>query len=269
MIEIQHLAYRLKDRYLLQGIDFRVPQGELCAIVGPNGAGKSTLMRLLSGDLTTTEGEMKWQGRLLSSFQTLEIARQRAILMQKTSMSMALRGEEVVMMGRYPHFKHTPRPIDLQYVQEAMELTACQQFADRLYQSLSGGEQQRIQLARVFCQLADQKGPYLLLLDEPLNNLDLQYQHLLLKACRVFAAQGNCVLIVMHDLNLAAQYADSILLLSGGKQLAFGRPQSVCRSDLLSKVYQLDLRVMRHPSGDFPLIIPPANESVPMINYLS
>ncbi|MEL7532640.1 MAG: heme ABC transporter ATP-binding protein [Bacteroidota bacterium] len=263
MLEAKGISYYIKDKALLEKVNFSLAKGEVTSIIGPNGAGKSTLIRLLSRDIKSKSGKLTWQNKVLSEYRDLEMAKQRAVLTQKTQLSMLLHGEDVVMMGRYPHYKNHPSQLDFDCVQNAMRQSTSLAFAKRIYQQLSGGEQQRIQLARAFCQIGDGNGPYLLLLDEPLNNLDLQHQHHLLQLCQDFASEGNCVIIVMHDLNLSAQYSDKILLLNEGRQVAFGKPEEVCDADLLSQIYQLKMRVMRHPGGDFPLIITDHATSVP------
>ncbi|MEM7657925.1 MAG: heme ABC transporter ATP-binding protein [Bacteroidota bacterium] len=256
MIEVQRLSVQLHRGFRLDNLEFRLEEGSVTAIIGPNGAGKSTLIRLLAGDLPITSGSIRWQGKELTQFHPKEIAQERAVLTQKMHLSQAFTAEEVVLMGRYPHFNHFPQPADLAITKAAIHRGELQALAHRSYHQVSGGEQQRIQLARAFAQIGGNNGPYLLLLDEPLNNLDLRYQHHLLQQTRDFASEGNCVLIVMHELNLASQYADQLLLLDQGKQIAVGSPEAVCQSELLSEVYQYPLLALPHPLNGRPMIIP-------------
>lgn len=250
MLEVTNISYLLKKRELLTGIDFTAKGGQLIAVLGPNGAGKSTLVKLLSKELAPTAGEICWNGRNLTTYKEPEMARQRAVLTQNIYMSNDFPGKEVVLMGRYPYFDHSPAATDWQVVEQVMQRTGTKPFADRNYLSLSGGEKQRLQLGRSLAQahVSETENPgKLLLLDEPLNNLDIKHQHSCMQIARNYAFQGNIVIVVMHDLNLAALFADRILLLKNGRQRAFGTPKEVLKEGLLSEIYDLPVRVLEHP----------------------
>lgn len=254
MLSIKQLSYQIKGQALLQGVNLEARPGELLAVLGPNGAGKSTLMRLISGEWPVQRGEICWLGADLSRYPGAELARWRAVLTQKVHMSHAFPAQEVVLMGRYPHFKRQPGPQDWAAVEACMDRTETTGFAARNYQTLSGGEQQRVQLARALAQVAQAGGPFLLLLDEPLNNLDIRHQHALMQEAQRFARQGHVVLLVMHDLNLAARFSDRILLLKQGKAQAFGSPQQVLTEGHLTDTYDFPMHVMAHPTQGFPVV---------------
>ena len=254
MLIIEQLSYQIKGKPLLAGVSAEVAPGELLAVLGPNGAGKSTLMRLISGEWPMQQGRIQWLGDDLMRLRGDEVARMRAVLTQKVHMSHAFPAREVVLMGRYPHFKRQPSAEDWAAVDACMDRTETWDFADRNYQTLSGGEQQRVQLARAMAQVAQAGGPFLLLLDEPLNNLDIRHQYALMQEAQRFARQGHVVLLVMHDLNLAARFADRILLLKAGRLQAFGIPQQVLTDLHLTRTYDCPMQVMAHPTQGFPVV---------------
>lgn len=249
MLRLQHLRYQLKDRTLLHPVDLEAAPGHLWAVVGPNGAGKSVLLQLLAGSWKPTGGEVLWKEKPLSRHDPKQLARERAVLFQHPQMALELTVEEVILMGRYPHFRHQPGPLDFEAVDRALALTQLEHFARRAYHRLSGGEQQRVHVARVLAQLtapysADHLGrAQWLLLDEPLNHLDVRYQHLLLDLLGRYARRGHLVWMVLHDLNLAARYADRMLLLQQGHSRAQGPPEAVLQPELLSEVYGLPVEV--------------------------
>ncbi len=254
MLQIENISVSLKNKCILHQFSAKLEAAQLLAIVGPNGAGKSTLLRAICGDYG--KQNVSWHGCNLHDLDPQEAAKQRAVLTQKNILSFDFTVEEVVMMGRYPHFNKQPSAYDYEVVERMMARMKVSSFAKRSYHSLSGGEQQRVQTARVFAQLEeeDNRMPKLLLLDEPLNNLDVKYQYQLLEQLVHYAKQGHLVVIVMHDLNLAAQYADQMLLLQHGLLKKSGTVKEVLQEDLLEEAYQLPVRIDKHPYHDCPMI---------------
>ncbi len=255
MLHIKDLSTSINNKRLLNKITFEAKQGELIAILGPNGAGKSTLINAISGTLPSDA--VFWKNQLISKFTADEIALERAVLTQQIQMSYDFPVKEVVLMGRYPHFKNQPTKEDFTAVDKALEFTDMKEFANRSYQTLSGGEKQRVQTARVFAQIQledNKEANKLLLLDEPLNNLDIHHQHLILQRIKQFSEKKNVTLLVLHDLNMAAQYADKILLLKNSHQLAFGTVEEVLNEDLISDCYELKVKIDKHPYLDCPTV---------------
>lgn len=256
MLQLQKVNYRIKQKKILSEVSFDAKAGELIALVGANGAGKSTLMKLVSQELSPSEGRVYWKGKMLAKAARKQMAMERAILTQNIHMSQDFPVNEVVLMGRYPHFKHQPNNYDWEVVNKVSAETGINTFAQRSYASLSGGEKQRVQLARAFAQLHQEveTSAKMLLLDEPLNNLDIRYQHRCLELTRNFAQEGNVVLLVIHDLNLAALYADKILLLNQGRVEAYGIPAKVLTEKYLQKCYQFSVKVAKHPFHQCPVV---------------
>jgi len=252
LLTAANISVRVGERLLLDGVNLTLRPGEVVALAGPNGAGKSTLLRVLAGDLAPTGGAVSLQGRPLASYRARELAVRRAVLPQQTLLQFAFAAREVVAMGRHPHLGRggeTERDEDL--IAAAMRRTETGHLAARSYPSLSGGEQGRVSLARVLAQEAP-----LLLLDEPTAALDLRHQQAVLAVARELAADGATVLAVLHDLNLAAAYADRVALLDGGRLVACGVPWDVLTADALSAIFAHPIAVVPHPARDCPLIIP-------------
>ena len=255
MFDVENLTYQTGRKTLLQQISFRARPGELLAVVGANGAGKSTLLRLLSGDLLPTSGHVRFEGQPLARHSPAALARRRAILTQQHTLALAFPVAELVMMGRYPHFQGPPTALDHWIVEAALSTVGLSALAGRRYPTLSGGEQQRAQLARVLAQVWEATNGFLLL-DEPLTGLDLHHQHHTLYIARGLVARGFGVVAVLHDLNLAAQYADRLLLLHQSRPVAYGAPDQVLTCENIHHAFQLEVQLLPHPSLSCPLIVP-------------
>ena len=255
MFDAHQLSYQIGTVSLLHQVSFRARPGELLVILGANGAGKSTLLKLLSGDLLPTEGQLLFNSTPLLSYSPTELAHQRAVLTQQHSLALAFTVDELIMMGRYPHFRGQPDARDYSVVESALALVGLTNLAKRSYPTLSGGEQQRVHLARVLAQVWDANPGYLLL-DEPLTGLDLHHQHHMLGVARELVGRGFGVVAVLHDLNLAAQFADQILLLRRGQAIAYGPPAQVLTVDNIQAGFDLPVQLVPHPSLDCPLIVP-------------
>lgn len=258
-LEAESLRLVRAGRVLLDGVDLRVCPGEVLALLGPNGAGKSTLLRCLGGELTPDAGRVRLNGRALTDWRPRELARRRAVLPQHSALEFPFSALEVVLLGRIPH--GGPGRGDRQRALAALAAAEVAHLAGRAYTTLSGGERQRVHLARVLVQLWEAlpgAEPRWLMLDEPTASLDLAHQHASLALARRWAGQGVGVLVVLHDLNLAAQYADRIAVLQAGRLLALDTPRTVLQPALIARAFGLAVRVLPHPELDCPLVIPTA-----------
>lgn len=253
MLQARQLEVRRGACTVLRGIDVELRGGRVMGVLGANGAGKSTLLSALCGELPTAAGEVLLNGRALGSWPDLARAQHLAVLPQQSTLSFAFRVEEVVAMGRLPH--STGQQLDAEIVQAALLAVDSQHLCGRSYLQLSGGERQRVHLARVLAQLWPGTAGQVLLLDEPTSMLDPLHQHSILQAVRRFADQGGAVLLIVHDLNLAARYCDDLLLLDKGGVFSSGSPKHVLRADVLYQVFGLEVLVQQHPEREHPLII--------------
>lgn len=253
MLRAENLGVRRGAVLVLQGIDLQVQPGAVLGVLGPNGAGKSTLLAALSGEVAACQGSVSLDGQPLASWPGQTRAQRLAVLPQSSSLSFAFAVREVVAMGRLPHASGRQR--DAEIVQQALRAADAEHLASRSYLTLSGGERQRVHLARVLAQLWPGEQGCSLLLDEPTSALDPLHQHTTLAAVRAFAQRGAAVLVILHDLNLAARYCDRLLLLHQGRAQAQGSPDQVLQADLLHSVFGLDVLIQRHPERDHPLIV--------------
>ncbi|MGI5191861.1 heme ABC transporter ATP-binding protein [Promicromonospora sp. CA-289599] len=241
---------RAGDAVLLDGVDLDVRQGEVLVVVGPNGAGKSTLVSVLAGDRVPDAGEATWTGTPLAAVRHAELARLRAVLLQENQVSFPFRVVDVVRMGRAPWQGSSPVDDDA-VVARALDAADVAGLAERRYPSLSGGEKARTSFARLLAQ-----DTTVLLLDEPTAALDVRHTEHVLRHARRHAAGGGAVVVVLHDLALAAAWADRVLVLDGGRVAALGAPAEVLTADLLSRVYEHPVDVVAHPVTGGLLVLP-------------
>lgn len=234
---------------ILDAITLEVERGEVVALVGPNGAGKSTLLSVLSGDRPFSTGDVEINGRPLSQYRHRELARERAVLTQENQLSFGFTVGQVVKMGRNPWVGTPSADDDDRAVAQAMSATDVDQLVTRRFTTLSGGERARVSLARVLAQAAP-----VVMLDEPTATLDLKHQEDVMRVVRRLASEGHAVLVVVHDLSLAAAYAHRVAVIAKGALAAAGTPREVLTADLLSDVYGLPVTVSLE-SGQ-PVVVP-------------
>lgn len=249
MLSARSITLKLGRRTLLDKVSLTTEAGEVVALVGPNGAGKSTLLRALAGELNASEGEIFYGSRSLQTLSTLERAQARSVHAQHQRADLEYTAEQVVELGRYPFHLGRPSGADRVIARAAMALTGSTDLAARICATLSGGEQARVHLARALAQVwTARAGEHALLLDEPVAALDIAWQHRALACARDFARErGSAVLAVVHDLNLAARYADRMVLLADGRIAADGPPATVLASGALGRAFGLHCRLLRDP----------------------
>lgn len=252
MIELREVGYRVGERWLIERVSLTVRPGELVALVGPNGAGKSTLLRLASGELRPHRGGVFFDGAPLSSVGGRALARRRAVQDQEPAGDFPIEVVEVVLLGRAPHGEG--EQASLRAAHDAMERVGVGALSERLLPTLSGGERKRAHAARALAQIAG-VSPAALLLDEPVAALDPCHQHRLLRLASDEAARGAAVLCVLHELNLAAQYASRIVALDRGRVVADGTPAAVLHPSLLADLFAVEAEVHTLPSLRWPLIV--------------
>lgn len=255
MLELKEVGFRWgngSSRWIVKDIDVSFDKGAFWGLVGPNGSGKSTLLRLISGDLKPLCGSICLEGKQVHQMTPQALASRRSFLSQKSALRFPFTAEEVVEMGRYHRsLKPVSNGGEVQgwTTQKAMQAAQVEALAARMYPTLSGGEACRVDIARVLAQDTP-----MLLLDEPTNHLDPRYQLTVLSLCRQLAREGALVIAALHDLNLAAQYCDQMLMLKEGLIAAKGTPDEVLQPEQLQEVYEIPFDV--HTSSERPFVIP-------------
>ena len=256
------VSVRIGRVNLIEDISLAIAAGEVVALVGPNGAGKSTLLKTLAGELAATTGRVVLKGRDLGSYDARTLARHRAVLSQNVNVAFPFTVAEIVRMGAADD--RGSRLDDL--VEIAMAEVEVSEFRDRSITTLSGGEQQRVHLARVLVQLAQGEavhGPGVLLLDEPTASLDLRHQLLVLDAARRRAKAGTAVVAILHDLNLAALFGRRIVALKAGRVACDGPPATCITNEMLAHVFGVDGAVGAVPDDLTPFVLPHRAQAVP------
>lgn len=251
MIEIKDLGFHIRDKWLVKDVSYVFKPGKIHMLCGPNGAGKSTLLKLLALEQKPHTGTIHYQGQLVDYHDRMKYARQRAVLSQHTDIGFPMKVSEIVMMGRYPHFQSNPTKKDHNVCDEVIKELGLSSFRNRNYMTLSGGEQQRVQFARVLTQLWDipSGSRRLLLLDEPIASLDLRHQFDFLHELKKFMDERTIVIAILHDLNLALNYGDEALLLNKGQLFASGKPDTVLNPENIQKVFQVESEIHELPSS--------------------
>jgi iron complex transport system ATP-binding protein len=253
MLRTENLHIQRGSSNVLADITLDLRPGEVLGVLGPNGAGKSTLLGALCGELKPAQGQVWLEQKLLVDWSGPQRAQRLAVLPQSSTLSFAFRVEEVVAMGRLPH--DSGRLRDAEIIRAALTAADAGHLEGRSYLALSGGERQRVHLARVLAQLWPGARGQTLLLDEPTSMLDPLHQHTILQAVRQLADRGAAVMVILHDLNLAARYCDRLLLLANGRAYALGSPSVVLQPEPLKAVFGLEVLVQSHPERGHPLII--------------
>jgi iron complex transport system ATP-binding protein len=257
MIKAEQIKYSVGQKNILNNISIQFLPGTCNLIIGPNGSGKSTLIKLLSGELENYDGRIMYNSSDIKTFTKLKMAASRAVLSQQTELSFPMTVEEVVMLGRNPHFEFNPSKKDVEIVQEVIDLLDLNSFIHRNYQTLSGGEKQRVHYARVLAQIWDQpkEEHRYLFLDEPLNNLDLYYQQSFLSIAISLLNETTTLIGVVHDINIAMRYADELFFLKEGELIKNGAPEKIVDAILIKEVFNVDTQIITHPSSRKPIVI--------------
>ena len=253
LVDADRVSLALGGARIVDAVSLRAEPGDLVAVVGPNGAGKSSLLRLLAGDLDPTEGSVAIGGESVMGASLRRLALRRSYLSQHPMTDVPFTVRETVMMGRYPHRENPANSpaADAAAVDAALAATDVAHLSGRVLATLSGGEEQRVSLARILAQQAP-----VMLLDEPTTALDIGHQELVMRVLREATTAGGAVVCVVHDLNLAAVFADRVVLMRAGAAVATGSPRAVFTQATLSAVYEHPIEVVDHPFREGPLVLP-------------
>lgn len=239
MIEVRDIVKKYGDNPVVDNVSLNIEKGKITSFIGPNGAGKSTLLSMISRIMKKDEGKVIIDGRELEKWDTKELAKKIAILKQSNNINVRLTIKEIVSFGRYPHCEGRLTKEDTKYVDEAIEYMQLKDIEDRYLDELSGGQRQRAYIAMVIAQNTEY-----VLLDEPLNNLDMKHSVQMMKVLRGLVDDlGKTVVIVMHDINFASVYSDKIVILKDGKIVKDDITDAIISKDVLEDVYEIDFHI--------------------------
>ena len=278
MLRIDRLVCRAGSRDIVAGVSTVFRSGLLHVIVGPNGSGKSTFLKAFSGDWRPESGTVFYDEVPLTAMNKTSLARRRAVMSQLPELHFPLSVDEIVLMGRYPHFSFQPSARDKDICREAMERLGIAALTGRDYLTLSGGERQRVQFARALAQIWDAPAPdaaiprtngvspdnggdsphtgcRYLFLDEPVSSLDIRYQHQILQIARSLVRENIILVVVLHDLNLALQYGDRILFMKEGRIAAEGPAPGIITPGLIREIFDISAHLLENPYGGSPVIV--------------
>ena len=240
MLQVEDISVRLRSREILRDVRFEVRKGDLVALLGPNGSGKSTILRTLFGLLRPVKGTVYLDGKAVHSMHIQDVAKILGYLPQENS-ETSLKVMDVVLLGRTPYIGLSPSNEDLNIAKEALELVGLREFEDRHFSELSGGEKQKVMLARIFCQQTD-----LLLLDEPTSHLDIKSQVEVMNIVRGMVDNGKAAIVAMHDINLATHFCNRILMVKNGSIAYAGKASEVINPGNIRDVFGVEVDVVRY-----------------------
>ncbi len=239
-VKVSDLSYSVNEKKILDNVSVEIKKGHLLGIVGPNGAGKTTLLKVICGILNSSCGAISVEGKNITSFKSKELFKKISYLSQNNNFNFPFKVSDIVLMGRYPYLSRLQNEgvEDFKIAIKALEMVDMQEFLDRNILTLSGGEQQRVSLARVIAQETD-----FLFLDEPLSNMDINHQLSIMNLLSSLSSNGKGLSVVLHDLRLAHRFCTKLLVLDKGKVVSFGDPKKVLNEDIISSVFKVKSRV--------------------------
>lgn len=252
VLSLRNISVQFGQRQLLNRVNLDFFAGELTILLGPNGTGKSSLLKTISKEISFS-GQCYFYGQHIDNWPQQELAKHLGILPQHSQLTFNFSAREVVELGAL-NFSLSKAELDM-LVEEKMAKTDILHLADRNYPSLSGGEKQRVHFARVLTQLADSADKKVLLMDEPTSALDIQHQHRTLQLAKDIAKAGGTVVVVLHDLNLAAQYADRVVILNNGQIVANDKPETAINAQVIEQVYLHPVQIINHPENGHPVVL--------------
>lgn len=257
MLKLQEIQYNISGKQILSNVNIDFAPGQLHMILGPNGSGKTSLMKIASGQIENFQGHVSYDNLSIKEITTATLATYRSYLSQQNNIPFPIKVNELIQMGRYPHYEYQATKKDYEIIHAIIEKLEIKHLQNRDFNTLSGGEQQRVQFARVLAQVWEQtpgKNRYLFL-DEPLNNLDIQYQKYLLQTIQQFISDDMVLIMVVHDINWAVAYADKVYLIKEGNLIAQGNPIEIITPSLISEVFNINAQLINVPGENKMVVV--------------
>lgn len=239
MIEVRNLVKKYKEKAVVNNVSLKIEKGKITSFIGPNGAGKSTVLSIIARIMNKDSGEVLIEGKELSKWDNKELAKKIAILKQSNNVNVRLTIREMVSFGRYPHSEGRLTNEDVKYIDDAIEYMGLKSLENRFLDELSGGQRQRAYIAMVIAQNTEY-----ILLDEPLNNLDIKHSVAMMKVLKNLVDDlGKTVVVVMHDINFASVYSDNIIILKNGEVAQNDKVEKIIKKDVLEDIYEIDFDI--------------------------
>ncbi len=255
MLKASNISYNIKEKYLVKDINLNFGEGQFTVIMGQNGAGKSTLLKILANSMKNSTGDVNYNNKDIHSYHALELAKLRAVLSQHYDITFPITVDDIVIMGRYPHFKSVPSHEDIKICEEVMKQINIEDLKGREYGTLSGGEAQKVQMARVLAQIWEKETSKILFLDEPVSNLDMKYQHQILSMAQKISRENCIVIAVLHDINLSLTYADRIVFMKDGFIKYVLNDLKELSEEIILDIFNVKAKIINNPFTDKPLVI--------------
>lgn len=255
MLKASSVSFHIKDKYLVNDINVNFGEGQFTVIMGQNGAGKSTLLKILANSLKSSTGDVEFNSTNIKDFHALQLAKLRAVLSQHYDITFPITVDDIIIMGRYPHFKNVPTHEDIKICEEVMEMLNIDNLKGREYDTLSGGEAQKVQMARVLAQIWEKETTKILFLDEPVSNLDMKYQNQILSMAKRISRENCIVIAVLHDINLSINYADRIVFMKDGLIKYTLNDLKELTEEIIFDIFNVKAKIINNPFTDKPLVI--------------
>lgn len=255
MLDIESIFFKVKDKTILNDISFKVKSGDMVSIIGPNGSGKTTLLKSISNEISITDGKIIFFKKNILDFDLNDFANKKAVLSQSNNLVFPFSVIDIVKMGRFPIVSKGSQIEEYNLCKKILDIFDLKEYVDQNYITLSGGEKQRVQLARVIAQIwSDDYSDKMLILDEPTSYLDIKHQHLLFKFLKKLNDKGLTILMVLHDLNHALSNSNKIAVLKDSKLISFGETKKIITEKMIKNVFEIDLKLINYKGNEMSII---------------
>ena len=255
LLEIKSIFFKIKDKVILDDISLHIKSGDMVSIIGPNGSGKTTMLKAISNEISITDGEINFINKNISDWDLNDFANKKAVLSQSNNLVFPFSVIDIVKMGRFPLKNKGNQIEENNLCKKILNIFDLDDYVNQNYITLSGGEKQRVQLARVIAQIwSDDYSKKILILDEPTSYLDIKHQHSLFQFLKELNKKGLTIIMVLHDLNHALLNSNKIAVLKDSKLISFGETKNIITEELIKKVFEIDLKLINYKGSDTPII---------------
>ena len=255
LLEINSIYFKIKDKLILDDISLNVKSGDMVSIIGPNGSGKTTMLKAISNEISINNGKINFLNRDILDWDLNEFANKKAVLSQSNNLVFPFSVIDIVKMGRFPLTDKGSQIEENNLCKKILNIFDLNDYVNQNYITLSAGEKQRVQLARVIAQIwSDDYSKKILILDEPTSYLDIKHQYLLFKFLKELNKKGLTIIMVLHDLNHALSNSNKIAVLKDSKLISFGKTKNIITEDLIKNVFEIDLKLINYEGSDMPII---------------